>query len=185
MENNLKVLAICGSLRNESFNRKVLQLAKKIASEFASSVDEAVLKELNLPLYDGDIELAGFPESVLKLKSCVEQSNIILIASPEYNHSISGALKNALDWLSRGKNSLNGKTAAIFGASTGLFGTIRGQAHLRQILSALNVAFLPQPQVFIRSAKDAFDDDGSLKDKLIEKQLKELIKNSINICKNN
>ena len=180
-DNNIKVVAISGSLRLDSYNRKALRAAERFASEAGASVEEIDLKELNLPLYDGDIEARGFPESVQKLKSVVESSDVLLIASPEYNHSISGALKNAIDWLSRGKNSLDGKTAAIFGASPGLFGTMRGQAHLRQILAALNVTTASQPQVFIRLANEAFNSDGSLQDVKLHNQLKQLINKTINL----
>ena len=180
-DTNIKVVAISGSLRLDSYNRKALRVAERFASEVGASVEEVDLKKLNLPLYDGDIETIGLPESVQKLKSVVESADVLLIASPEYNHSISGALKNAIDWLSRGKNSLNGKTAAIFGASTGLFGTIRGQTHLRQILAALNVTMVSQPQVFIRLTNEAFNIDGTLQDVKLHNQLKELINRTINL----
>ena len=180
-DNNIRVVVISGSLRLDSYNRKALRVAEGFASEAGTSVEEVSLKELNLPLYDGDIEARGFPESVQTLKSVVESSDVLLIASPEYNHSISGALKNAIDWLSRGKNSLDGKTAAIFGASPGLFGTMRGQAHLRQILAALNVTTASQPQVFIRLANEAFNSDGSLQDVKLHNQLKQLINKTINL----
>jgi chromate reductase len=180
-DNNIKVVAISGSLRLDSYSGKALRVAERFASEAGASVEEVSLKELNLPLYDGDIEAKGFPGSIQKLKSVVESSDVLLIASPEYNHSISGALKNAIDWLSRGKNSLDGKTAAIFGASPGLFGTIRGQAHLRQILAALNVTVASQPQVFIRFANEAFSGDGTLQDVKLHNQLKQLINKTINL----
>jgi chromate reductase, NAD(P)H dehydrogenase (quinone) len=180
-DTDIKMVAISGSLRLDSYNRKALRVAERFASEAGASVEEVSLKELNVPLYDGDIEARGFPESVQKLKSVVESSDVLLIASPEYNHSISGALKNAIDWLSRGKNSLDGKTAAIFGASTGLFGTMRGQVHLRQILAALNVTMVSQPQVFIRLANEAFNSDGALQEVKLHNQLKELINKTINL----
>lgn len=113
----LKVLAISGSLRRDSCNRKALQIAKKIAADWGAEISELDLKTMNLPIYDGDIEAQGMPEAVQKLKAAVEATDVLLIASPEYNHSISGALKNAIDWLSRGENSLDGKLTAIFGAS--------------------------------------------------------------------
>ena len=159
----LHVLAISGSLRRDSYNRKALQVAKRFASDAGAQVSEADLKELALPVYDGDLEAQGLPDSVLRLKAAVEAADVLLIASPEYNHSISGALKNAIDWLSRQKNSLDGKVAAVFGASTGVFGTARGQYHLRQTLTSLNVMVIPQPQVYIGSAADAFAPDGSFK----------------------
>ena len=179
--NNIKVVAILGSLRLNSYNRKALRVAERFASDAGASVEEVDLKILNLPLYDGDIETIGLPDCVQKLKSLVESADVLLIASPEYNHSISGALKNAIDWLSRGKNSLDGKVAAIFGASTGLYGTLRGQAHLRQILVALNVTLASQPQVFIRLAKEAFNIDGTLLDAKLHNQLKILIHKTMNL----
>jgi chromate reductase len=177
----LKAVGISGSLRRESFNRKALQAAKKIALEIGVEVDEIYLKEMNIHLYDGDIESNGFPEAVQQLRKRIESADMLIIATPEYNHSISGALKNAIDWLSTGKNILDGKTAAIFGASTGLFGTMRAQEHLRQILNALNVTILPQPQLFIRSAKDAFESDGSLSDQKSFLQMQKLITETIEL----
>jgi chromate reductase len=145
----IKVLAISGSLRNDSLNRKALQIAKQIASMAGAAVEEADLKTLALPIYDGDIEAAGVPEPVARLNGMVQAADLLLIASPEYNRSFTGALKNAIDWLSRGHNVLDGKVAAIFGASPGPFGTVNGQNHLRQVLAALNVLVIPQPQVTI------------------------------------
>lgn len=175
----LKVLGISGSLRTGSYNRKALQIAKKMAAELGAEVSEIDLKELNLPLYDGDIEAQGLSESVKKLKSAIEAADVLLIASPEYNYSISGALKNALDWASRSGNSFDGKWAVIFGASSGSFGTLRGQFQLRQIFYDLNVLVLPQPQVFIKSAGEAFNPDGSFKDEKLHEQLKSLIRKTI------
>jgi len=182
-KDKIRVVGISGSLRIDSYNRKALQVAKQIAVNAGTEISEVDLKELNLPLYDGDIEARGFPESVEKLRDKVKSSDVLLIATPEYNHSISGALKNAIDWLSTTQNVLDGKSAVIFGVSTGLFGTMRGQLHLRQILTALNVWILPQPQIFIRSGKEAFNPDGSLKDQKIAEQLKHLITKSITATK--
>jgi len=171
----LNILALAGSLRSESFNRKVLRIAKQIVSEWNVNVIDLDLKTLNLPLFDADLRTNGFPESVKKLKDSIASADVILIATPEYNHSIPGVLKNAIDWASDITNPFAGKTAAIFGTSTGLFGTLRAQLHLRQVLASLNVELVPQPQVFIRSASEAFLSDGSLADKKIEQQLRQLI----------
>ena len=179
MEEKLKIVGISGSLRKDSYNRKALHIAMQIVTDAGMDVEEIDLKELNLPLYDADIEARGFPESVLVLRSKVESADVILIASPEYNHSITGVLKNTIDWLSTGKNVLDGKTAVIFGASTGPFGTLRAQFHLRQVLTALNVFLIPQPQVYIRFAKEAFNVDGSFNDPKVKNQLKELITKSL------
>src|SRR5688572_20318382 len=96
-----RILALCGSLRAGSLNRRLLDLAVRAASRAGAEVDPVESQALNLPLYDGDVEQAGVPEGVAALKSRVASSAGLLIASPEYNHSIPGGLKNALDWLSR------------------------------------------------------------------------------------
>ena len=114
---------------------------------------ELDLKTLGLPLFDEDLRANGFPESVKKLKNAIASADVLLIATPEYNHSIPGVLKNAIDWASDKTNPFEGKVAAIFGASNGLVGTLRAQLHLRQVLASLNVELVPQPQVFIRSAQ--------------------------------
>lgn len=181
--NRINVLGIAGSLRSGSYNRKALQLAKRFAEEFGVNVQELDLKELNLPMYDEDMQSVSTLESVQRLKSIIEAADVILIASPEYNYSIPGGLKNALDWASRGKNSLDDKVAAIFGVSGGPFGTIRMQPHLRQILTALNIYVVPQPQVFIRFAHEAFNSDGTLVDPKLQEQLKTLVYKSLMLAK--
>ena len=177
----LNILAIAGSLRSESFNRKALQIAKQIASDLQTNVVELDLKTLDLPLFDEDMRTNGFPESVKKLKDAISSADVLLIATPEYNHSIPGVLKNAIDWASDKTNPFEGKVAAIFGASNGLVGTLRAQLHLRQVLASLNVELVPQPQVFIRSAQSAFMPDGSLVDKKIEQQLRRLIEATLTL----
>jgi chromate reductase, NAD(P)H dehydrogenase (quinone) len=171
----LHILAISGSLRSESLNRKALQIAKKITSELSGDVREIDLKSLALPVFDEDLRVHEFPESVVTLKMAIESADVLLIATPEYNHSIPGPLKNAIDWASDKTNPFSGKTAAIFGVSNGLNGTLRAQIHLRQVLNALNVELAPQPQVFIRSGREAFMPDGSLADVQVLKQLRLLI----------
>lgn len=179
----LKVLAISGSLRTESYNRKALQVATRIAAELGAAVTELDLRELNLPIYDKDIQDQGMPESVQMLKKEIEATDVLMIASPEYNYSVSGALKNAIDWASRGeKNSLGGKTAVILGASTGGFGTLRGQAHLRQILASVNVLALPQPQVLISRAEEAFNPDGSFANPKTAETLRALIEETFKLA---
>jgi chromate reductase len=178
----LNILAVAGSLRTDSFNRKALQIAKQIASELNTTVVELDLKTLDLPLFDADLRANGFPESVKKLKDTIALADVLLIATPEYNHSIPGVLKNAIDWASDKTNPFEGKVAAIFGASNGLFGTLRAQLHLRQVLASLNVELVPQPQVFIRSAESAFLPDGSLVDQKIRQQLHQLIEATLTLA---
>lgn len=178
----IRVLAICGSLRRESFNRKALQIAKQFAAATAAQVEEADLKQLALPVYDGDIEAEGLPETVIRFKAMVEAADVLLIASPEYNHSIPGGLKNAIDWLSRGRNSLDGKVAAVFGASNGPYGTARGQIALRYVLSVLNVLVIPQPLVYIRNGAEAFNPDGSFRDPKTTELLQRLVERAISLA---
>jgi chromate reductase len=178
----IHILAIAGSLRSESLNRKALQIAKKMASELGTDVQEMDLKKLALPVFDEDLRAHGFPESVVTLKQAIEAADVLLIATPEYNHSIPAPLKNAIDWASDKTNPFAGKTAAIFGASMGLYGTLRAQLHLRQVLTALSVELVPQPQVFIRSAREAFMTDGSFADSQVVKQLKLLIEATLKLA---
>lgn len=176
----LKAVALCGSLRSKSYNHKLLVLARQYAEAQGVEVAELDLKTLALPMYDSDLEATGFPEAVQKAKAAVESSDLLLVASPEYNYSVSGALKNIIDWLSRGtKNSWGGKVAAIFGASTGPIGTARGQLQLRTILTVVNVLVIPQPQVLVKLADDAFNPDGTLKDETTTGHLKKLIEKTV------
>jgi chromate reductase len=175
----LNILAFAGSMRSESFNRKALQIAKKIVSDLNANVVELDLKTLDLPLFNEDLRINGFPEPVKKMKDAIASADVLVIATPEYNHSIPGVLKNAVDWASDITNPFEGKVAAIFGASNGLVGTLRSQMHLRQVLASLNVELVPQPQLYIRSAREAFLPDGSLVDKKIEQQLHRLMETTL------
>jgi chromate reductase, NAD(P)H dehydrogenase (quinone) len=179
----IKILAICGSLRAGSYNRKLLAVAQNLATEAGAQVEEFDLKVAALPEYNQDIEDQGFPGTVKEFKTAVENTDLLLIATPEYNRSISGALKNAIDWLSRGRNSLEGKVAAIMGASTGPIGTIMAQFHLRQILANLGVLVIPKPMILVRFADKAFNPDGSLVDKKTEELLSTLVANTAGLVK--
>lgn len=180
---SLKVLAICGSLRTASYNRMLLTIMKQLAQEAGAEVTELDLKKLDLPIYDQDIEDAGLPPTVMALKKAAEAADILLIVSPEYNHSIPGGLKNAIDWLSRGGNSLDNKTAIIAGVSSGVYGTVRMQPHLRQVLAHLNVILAPDPQITIGPATERFNADGSLKDDKTRTYIKTLIEKSLQLVR--
>jgi chromate reductase len=171
---SLNVVALSGSLRKESYNRKALKIAKEIAEKNGAIVREVDLKLLNLPMFDEDFEFPT-PNVVKQLTDEFRWADVVMIASPEYNHSVSGALKNAIDWISRNKETLKGKWAIIFGVSSGNFGTIRAQAHLRHILDTLDVYIIPKPEVLIGPAKDKFDDRGNLIDAQALKFLEEAI----------
>ncbi len=171
----IKLLAIAGSLRAGSYNRKLLKIAVRFAKEAGAQVETVDLKEPEIPMYDGDVEAQGFPQSVQRLRKKIASCDGLLLASPEYNFSVSGPMKNAIDWASRDPNVLDGKAVAIFGASNGGFGTVRGQIHLREVLVGLNVWVIPMPQVHVSRAQDAFDEKGNLKDERTNQKLKELV----------
>jgi chromate reductase len=155
------VVGFAGSLRRGSYNRALL----RAATELAPPALDIVIHELDgIPLYNGDIEAAGAPPSVLQLGDAVRRADGLLIATPEYNHGVPGVLKNAIDWLSRPprNSALNGKVAALMGASPGTTGTARGQSQLRQAFVFTNTYALLQPEVLVGRAHEKFDAEGRL-----------------------
>jgi len=133
----MRVLGISGSLRHDSHNSALLRAA---AERLPAGAELTVYGRLGeIPPYDEDVEVNSVPEPVNDLRDAIRDADAVLIATPEYNHSIPGQLKNALDWASRpaGKSALNGKPAATIGASTGMFGAVWAQAELRKVLGAL------------------------------------------------
>ncbi len=166
-----RITAFAGSLRAGSFNKKLLAIAADAARAAGAEVTVVDLRELELPLYDQDLEDAsGLPEGAKKFKALLRASDGLLIASPEYNSSITAALKNALDWASRAEAedeppfaAYRGKAAALFAASPGSIGGLRSLVTLRSILGNIGVLVLPD-QVTISTAHEAFDDAGKLND---------------------
>lgn len=177
----MHVVGMSGSLRTGSFNTLALRQALDFAGETGASIDEVSLKGLDIPAYDEDIA-SSVNDDVTSFRNRIAQADMILIASPEFNYSVPGALKNAIDWLSKPRNVMSGKVAAILGASTGPFGTIRMQPHLRAILTAMDALVLPQPQIFIRNARDAFKPDGTFADPKLEAQVRLLIRKSLSLA---
>jgi len=133
----MRVLGIAGSLRRDSLNRALLRAAAERLPAGVELVEFEGLREI--PPYDEDFEGAGVPIAVERLRRQIREADAVLVATPEYNHSIPGVLKNALDWASRpaGQSALNGKPAAAIGASTGMFGAVWAQAETRKVLGAL------------------------------------------------
>jgi len=177
----MNVVGLSGSLRAGSYNTATLRQALVFAARAGATVEEMNLKGLDIPMYDEDTA-ASPSDDVERLRETTAGADLIVIASPEYNYSVPGGLKNLIDWISRPRSVLGGKVAAIMGASGGPFGTIRMQAHLRTILTALDVLVLPQPQVFIRNAREAFNPDGTLRDKKLEEQVRLLVHNSMTLA---
>ena len=169
----LSVLAFSGSLREKSYNTALLREAKRLAPA-GMGIEIASLREI--PLYDADVEARGMPAAVTDLSARVKSADALLIATPEYNFSIPGVLKNAIDWLSRPPLDavLMRKPVAIVGAG-GRLGSARAQYHLRQVLGCLSMLPVPRPEVFVLSAWEKFDADGRLKDELAVKQVGELL----------
>jgi chromate reductase len=157
------ILALCGSLRKGSLNRRLLPYAIEGAVAAGGRVVELGPEALDLPLYNGDLEHDGrYPDVVEAWRVRLREAAGLLIASPEYNHGMSGVLKNAIDWASRPPNVLAGKVVGSFGATTGLFGTARSQMNLRLVLAPLNAWVVPKT-VLIPQAPTVFDETGRLK----------------------
>lgn len=170
MSNKPTVLAFAGSTRQDSYNKKLVQIAAQGASDAGADVTYLDLRDLPLPLFDEDLEVReGLPLNAKKLKELMIAHQGFLIASPEYNSSISAVLKNAIDWASRpqpGEAPLacfRGKVAVLMSASPGALGGLRGLVHIRAILGNLSVLVLPEQRA-IGSAYDAFTPEGKLKD---------------------
>ncbi len=168
----MKVLGISGSLREGSYNTAALRAAQELAPA-GMTIDVVTLH--GIPLFNADDErLHGYPPSVVDLRERLRAADAMLIATPEYNYSIPGVLKNALDWLSRGSDSpLDDKPAALLGAG-GRFGTVRAQMHLRDTLLHNRVRIAAGPEVYIDRAREKFA-DGRLVDERARGQIRRLL----------
>lgn len=171
----LTFLGIAGSLRRESYNRSALRAA---AGLLPDGVTLETFELDGIPGFNQDQEQSP-PARVVELKARVRAADAILFVTPEYNYSIPGVLKNAIDWASRpyGDSAWNGKPAAIMGASIGAIGTARAQYHLRQMFVFLNVYPINQPEVMIASAAQRFDAQGNLTDETSRKLIRQLLQN--------
>jgi chromate reductase len=167
---NVRIVAFAGSLRSGSFNKKLIKIAAAGARAAGAGVTEIDLRDIPMPLYDGDIEREhGLPPNAKVFKRLLIEHHGFLISSPEYNSAVSGVLKNAIDWASRpepnepGLVAYKGKVAGLVSACPGHLGGIRGLAVLRSILSNIGVIVIPT-QMAISRANDAFEPGGELKD---------------------
>lgn len=175
-----KILAFAGSTRTDSFNKKLVKIAAAGAMENGADVTVIDLRDFAMPLYDGDLEQQeGLPSNAQKLKDLMLSHQGFLISSPEYNSSISGVLKNTIDWASRSSKGdaplacFKGKVAGIMSASPGGLGGLRGLVHVRAILENISVLVIPE-QIAIAKAHEIFNADGTLKDKKQEDQVKNI-----------
>lgn len=162
MATSLHILGISGSLRKKSLNSAALRVAQQ---QLPDGVTMETFDLSPIPLYNDDVREQGFPEPVQQLRIKIASADAVLFVSPEYNYSIPGVLKNAIDWASRPPNQpFDGKPIAIMGASPGVIGTARCQYHLRQVFVFLNGMVMNRPEVMIGSAMKKFDDLGNLTD---------------------
>ena len=175
MENKLKVLGFAGSLRAGSYNRALLRAAANLLPQ---DMTLEIFEIEGIPAFNQDLE-GHIPKKVKEFKSKIREANAILIATPEYNYSVPGVLKNAIDWASRpyGDNPFDGKPVAIMSASVGMLGGSRAQYHLRQIFVFLNMYPVNGPEVIVPLAQDKFDATGNLIDENTKKFLAQLLRN--------
>jgi len=172
MTTPIHILGISGSLRQASYNSALIRTVAQVLPE---NVSFEILDLTPIPLFNIDHE-ADTPAAVLEARERIRAADALLIATPEYNYSFPGVLKNAIDWLSRppGQSPLNGKPGAIMGAG-GRFGTVRAQIHLRQVMVYLNVLLMNRPELMIPMAHEKFDATGHLTDEAVRKQLTDLV----------
>lgn len=177
MEKTVNILGFAGSLRKGSYNRSLLQAARELLPKGAT----LEIFELNgIPLYNQDLENEP-PERLKEFKAKIKAADAILIATPEYNYSIPGVLKNAIDCASRpyGDNAFEHKPVAIMGASIGFAGSARAQYHLRQCFVFLTCFALNQPEVMVPFAQEKIDSNGKLTDQKTRENIKELLQSLI------
>lgn len=180
MKTKPKILAFAGSLRKNSYNKRVVKTAIKGAEEAGADITYIDLQDYPMPIYNADDHAQnGFPENALEFQRLLDEHDGFLIASPEYNGSIPGGLKNAIDWASRASDEFGqievfkGKTAAIMAASPGSFGGIRCLNHLRGVLTIMLVTVLPT-EIAVTFVKDKFDGDA---EEMIDEKMRGILEN--------
>jgi chromate reductase, NAD(P)H dehydrogenase (quinone) len=170
----MKIIGISGSLRKASYNTSLL---RALISLQPHGMEIEPIRLNGIPIYDGDDEKAtGKPATILELDQKIRAADGVVIVTPEYNFSIPGGLKNAIDWLSRGSSPLKGKRVGIMGASDGPIGTARSQYQLRQTLQSQESIVMPRPEIFVSTAHDKFDAKGTLTDAATLERLKKWLK---------
>jgi chromate reductase len=173
MATELHILGISGSLRKASFNTGLLRAAGEV---LPAGVRLTIADISAIPLYNGDLDGAEQPEPVQEFKAQIAAADALLIATPEYNYSFPGVLKNAIDWAARPitTSPLAGKPAALMGAG-GRFGTVRAQLQLRQVALYVNMLMLNKPELMVPAAWEKFDEQGRLTDDAVRKQVADLV----------
>lgn len=181
MNKKIKILGIVGSLRKDSFNKALMNYALSVKLDNAE-IEVADISQI--PIFNQDLE-SQVPESVKTFKAKIKEADAILISTPEYNYSIPGGLKNAIDWASRpyGDNSFDGKIVGMMSGSGGNIGGARAQYHLRQVFVFLNMHPINKPEVIIPMIHEKIDENGVLTDERTKKKIEELLQALINHAK--
>ncbi|MFB5661439.1 NADPH-dependent FMN reductase [Alteribacillus sp. HJP-4] len=159
----IHILGIAGSLRKESFNRKII---RNVADQAAPEMECSIFDLQSIPLFNGDLEAGGDPAEVAEFKEAIRRADGLYIVTPEYSHGIPGVLKNALDWAGSmtNENALDGKPAFVIGASPSILGTAFAQVQVKQTLAAAGAIVLQQPEVYIGQVPKKLNDHGRLTD---------------------
>ncbi len=184
---SVKLLVFAGSLRRDSLNKRLARAAARAAETAGARVTYIELNDYPMPIYDGDTEAeAGPPENAFRLQALIAEQQGLVIASPEYNHSIPALLKNSLDWVSRtprvrGPNPFAGKVATILSASPGNLGGIQGQDHLRRVLTTVGALVLPA-SLALPQADQAIDAEGELVDPALRQRLADLMAETVRLA---
>lgn len=180
MENKISILGFAGSLRKGSYNRSLLRAATGVVP---ANANLEIFELEGIPPFNQDFE-TNPPEIVKGFKNKIKAADAILIVTPEYNYSIPGVLKNAIDWASRpyGDNSFEGKPVAMMSASIGMLGGARAQYHLRQSFVFLDMKPVNRPEVFVTFAPQKFDENGKLLDVKTLELVKTLLENLVNLA---
>jgi chromate reductase len=173
MATPIHVLGFAGSLRTGSFNKALLRAAAELAPE---DMTLEIFDLTPIPMYNADVQEQGFPPSVRTFRERIAAADALLIATPEYNYSIPGVLKNAIDWASRPPDQpLFKKPVAVMGASNGTLGTVRSQLALRQVFVTLNMLPVQKPEVLVAKAQDKIDASGKLTDEITRNHVRGLL----------
>ena len=177
-----QILGISGSLRKASYNTSLLRTASELIPD---GISIQIFDLSPLPLYNDDFAKEDLPPAVNDFRTSIKRSGGILIASPEYNYSFTGVLKNSLDWASTDTlgNLLTGIPIAIMGASRSVFGTVRSQLHLRQVLIAADANVVQRPEIYIRRAQTVIDENGNLSDDYAREKIQSLLAALIEMIK--
>ena len=169
----MKILGISGSLRKASLNTQLLHAARELAPQ---GMDIEIFAINDIPLFNEDVQAQGFPASTQSFRERIAAADALLFATPEYNYSMPGVLKNAIDWASRPPiQPFAGKKAAIIGASMGALGTARAQYHLRQTGVFLDIHFMNRPELMVGAAHEKFDAEGRLIHEPTREQLRKFL----------